>query len=372
MKRHAEPVLSGRALNRALLERQHLLERRQGSAAEEIEYLIAMQAQMPNSPYVGLWTRLEGFEPMELAALITKRRAVRLGILRNTLHLVTARDCLRLWPLFQPLLARQLQGSSFGRHLVGMEIGAVTTEATRLMRHEPRTLAQLAHLLHQRWPDRDATSLAYAIRHLLPVVQVPPRGVWGKSAQPTWTTVDLWLGRSVVRPEPLERLIIRYLTAFGPASISDMASWSGLTALRPAFERLRPDLRTFRDESGRELFDVPDGPLPDADTPAPPRFLPEYDNVVLGHADRTRVIAFEYRYAIGGGMFLLDGQVAGIWRLKEVKERARLTVSSYRPLKKADREALGQEGERLLGFAATESSTYETAFVVAPPRDSWR
>ncbi|MDQ6884721.1 MAG: winged helix DNA-binding domain-containing protein [Candidatus Dormibacteraeota bacterium] len=365
-------MLSRRALNRALLERQHLLKRRQAAAPEEIEHLVAMQAQVPNSPYVGLWSRLKGFEPTELATLITKRRAVRLGILRNTLHLVTARDCLRLWPLFQPLLERQLQGSSFGRHLVGMEMRAVTTEATRLMQQQPRTLAELADLLHQRWPDRDATSLAYAIRHLVPVIQVPPRGVWGMSAQPTWTTVDLWLGRSVMRPERLERLIIRYLTAFGPASVSDMASWSGLTALRPGFERLRPDLRTFRDEVDRELFDVPDGPLPDADTPAPPRFLPEYDNLVLGHDDRTRVIAFEYRHVIGGGMFLLDGRVAGIWSLQHSKDRSRLTISSFRPLKKAERDVVGQEGERLLSFAASKAVRHETAFVVAAPRESWR
>src|SRR5205807_2692307 len=178
-------VLSQRTLTRALLERQHLLRRRRASAAEEIEHLVAMQAQVPISPYVGLWTRLEEFKPAELADLIVKRRAVRLGIMRNTVHLVTARDCLNLRPLFQPMLERTLRSSPFGRHLVGLEISAVLAEATRAMVEKPRTFSQLGSLLHDRWPDRDATSLAYAIRHLLPIVQVPPRGVWGKSAQPT-------------------------------------------------------------------------------------------------------------------------------------------------------------------------------------------
>ena len=168
-------VLSQRALNRALLERQHLLRRRRASAAEEIEHLVAMQAQIPNSPYVGLWTRLEGFQPAELADLIVKRRAVRLGIMRNTVHLVTARDCLNLRSLFQPMLERTLRSSPFGRHLVGLEMGEVIAEASRVMLEKPRTFTELGSLLRQRWPDRDATSLAYAIRHLVPIVQVPPR-----------------------------------------------------------------------------------------------------------------------------------------------------------------------------------------------------
>jgi len=330
-----------------------------------------MQAQVPNSPYVGVWTRLDGFEPTQLADLISQRHAVRLGIMRNTLHLVTARDCIALRPLFSPVLERSLHASPFGRNLVGMETEPLIRYATSLMKEKPRTLAELGALLHQRWPDRDPTSLAYAIRHLVALVQVPPRGVWGKSAQATWTSAELWLGRPLARKPSIEKLILRYLAAFGPASVSDISAWSGLTALRNVVERLRPTLRTFQDERGRELFDILNGPLPDPETPAPPRFLPEYDNLVLGHDDRTRVIAFEHRYVVFNGTFLIDGFVAGTWTIKRRRHDATLMVSSFTPLRKADRFALADEGERLLGFAAVEAETRDVQFDVARPRTAW-
>ena len=364
-------VLSQRALNRALLERQHLLRRRRASAAEEIEHLVAMQAQVPISPYVGLWTRLEEFKPAKLADLIVKRRAVRLGIMRNTVHLVTARDCLNLRSLFQPMLERTLRSSPFGRHLVGLEISAVLAEATRAMVEKPRTFSQLGSLLHDRWPDRDATSLAYAIRHLLPIVQVPPRGVWGKSAQPTWTTAEHWLGRPLDANASLDRLILRYLKAFGPATVSDISAWSGLTGLRPVVERLRPKLRTFQDERGRELFDVPDGPLPDPETQSPPRFLPEYDNILIGHDDRTRVIDHAYRHAIFMGTLLVDGFVQGTWAIKRAGDATTLTIEPLRRLTRAERSAVAEEGERLVAFVAGDAPPREvriTAVASSAPR----
>lgn len=365
------PILSQRALNRALLERQHLLRRRQASAADEIAHLIGMQAQVPDSPYVGLWSRLEDFQPAELSKLIIERRAVRLGLMRNTLHLVMARDCLALWPLFEPLLARRFGQTHFARNLNGVEQSQLLTIATHAMKEKPRTLAQLAAVLHERWPRNDATSLAYAVRYRLPIIQVPPRGVWGQRGQPTWTTAQHWLGRSPEQKGSIEKLIPRYLAAFGPATIADVQSWSGLPGLRPAMERLRPRLRTFRDERGRELFDIPDGPLPDPATPAPPRFLPEFDNVLLGHHDRTRVIAAEHRYMLDRGTFLVDGVVAGVWAISSGKSPALLTVSAFEPLTKRDRDALAEEGERLLSFAAPNETARGMKFVVAPPRTSW-
>jgi hypothetical protein len=361
-------TLSQRALNRALLERQHLLRRRKASVSAEIEHLVAMQAQIPNSPYVGLWSRLEGFDAKRLSDLISRRRAVRLGILRNTLHLMTARDTVGLRPLFQPLLERQWRSTSFGRNLVGLDPGAVIADAERLMKAKPRTLAELGAALHERWPDRDATSLAYASRYLVPLIQVPPRGLWGQSAQATWTTAELWLGQPLSAKPSLERLIRRYLAAFGPATIADIAAWSGLGGLRPVVEKLRPELRTFQDGRGRELFDVIDGPFPDPDTPAPPRFLPEFDNLVLGHDDRTRVIAFEHRYVVANGMFLVDGFVAGTWRINRQRTGATLVISAFAPLRRADRTGLADEGERLLTFAAGDAADRDLRFEVAPPQ----
>ena len=330
-----------------------------------------MQAQVPNSPYVGLWTRLEGFQPKELAELISKRRAVRLGLLRNTIHLVTARDCLALYPLFHAVLDRTLTASHFGRNLVGVDMSSVVAEARVLLQDKPRTFSELGKLLQQRWPDRDPTSLAYVIRHLVPIVQVPPRGIWGKSGQPTWTSAEHWLGRPPAAKPSLEKLVRRYLEAFGPASIADVSAWSGLTGLRVIVERLRPGLRTFQDERGRELFDVPDGPLPEPDTPAPPRFLPEYDNLLIGHHDRTRVIDHAYRYVIFTGTLLVDGFVEATWTIKRGRDAATLTIEPLRRLSKTDRLAVAEEGERLLAFAASEASQRDvriTAVATSPPQ----
>jgi len=364
-------VLSQRALNRALLERQHLLRRRKASAAGEIEHLVAMQAQVPNAPYVGLWTRLEGFQPTDLADLINKHRAVRLGLLRNTIHLVTARDCLEQRPLFQPLFERGLKTTHFGRNLVGMDMNALIAQAGVLMKEKPRTFSELGKLLQQRWPERDASSLAYAIRYLVPIVQVPPRGIWGKSAQPTWTSTELWLGRPLAPKPSIDRLVMRYLAAFGPATVADISAWSGLTGLRDVVERLRPKLRTFQDERGRELFDVPDGPLPDPDTPAPPRFLPEYDNLLIGHDDRTRVIDHAYRYVIFSGTLLVDGFVHATWNVKKTRGDARLTIEPLRRLSKVDRIEVLEEGDRLLKFVAGEAAARDvriTAVATSPPQ----
>jgi hypothetical protein len=348
-----------------------LLRRRKASAADEIEHLVGMQAQVPNSPYVGLWTRLDAFKPEQLADLITQRHAVRLGLMRNTIHLVTARDCIALRPLFSPVLERGLQSSPFGRNLVGMEMQPLIRYATRLMKEKPRTLAQLGALLHERWPDRDATSLAYAIRHLVALVQVPPRGVWGKSAQATLTSAELWLDQPLARKPSVDALILRYLAAFGPATVADMSAWSGLTALRTVAERLRPQLRTFQDERGRELFDVPDGPLPDPRTPAPPRFLPEYDNLLIGHHDRTRVIDHAYRCVIFIGTLLVDGFVQGTWMIKRQGDTATLTIEPLRLLTAAEKKGVADEGEPLLTFAAGEAARRNlqiTAVATSPPR----
>ena len=256
-----DPVLSRRALNRALLARQMLLERVDLPIEHAVEHLVALQAQEPWDPYYQLWSRLQGFDPLELARLLEERRVVRAtSMLRTTIHLMTADDWLALRPVLQVVSDRGFAtGSPFGRQLAGMDIGEVLDAGREALAEQALTASQLRTILGARWPDRDASSLAYAVRYLLPLVQTTPRAVWGKRGQPVLATARLWLGRDVGTDTDPTDLILRYLRAFGPASVMDIQAWSWLTKLKPYVEALRPQLRTFRDENGKELFDVPDG-----------------------------------------------------------------------------------------------------------------
>jgi hypothetical protein len=362
-------VLGPRKLNRATLERQMLLRRRKLSAFEALEHLVGMQAQAPAPPYVGLWTRLERFRPDELARLILERRAVRIALMRNTVHLVTASDCLALRPLMQAVFDRGLYSTRANRaHLEGLDIEVLMAAGRALLEEKPRTAKELGELLQQQWPDRDPTTLARAIRHLLPLVQVPPRGLWRKSGPAAHTTAEAWLGTPLDPAPSLEQTVLRYLGAFGPATVKDVQTWSGLTRLGEVIEQIRPRLLTFRDERGKELFDLPEASRPDPDTPAPPRFLPEFDNLILSHADRSRVITDEYRKVISSknGMvpatFLVDGFVRGTWKTERSRSKATLEIKPFEPVAREDRDALAEEGERLIRFTGEGAETFEIYF----------
>ena len=363
-------MLGERALNRSLLERQLLLRRHEVSAFDAIERLVGLQAQAPEPPYVGLWTRLACFRPDDLSRMILDRRAVRVALMRNTVHLVTAEDCLKLRPLAQPAIGRSLYTGSAERAAVReIDAGELVAAGRALLEERPLTAGELGELLRERWPDQDPAALARAIRNLVPLVQIPPRGVWGKGGPAAHTTIEAWLGRRLDPDPSLDEMVMRYLGAFGPASVKDAQTWSGLTRLGVVFERLRPRLRTFRDQRGKELFDLPDAPRPDPDTPAPARFAAAFDNLILSHADRTRIVAEEHRKAIASrnGMvpatFLVDGFVRGTWKVVRARGDATLWIEPFERLPGRDREALAEEGERLLHFVTDGAGTFEVRFV---------
>jgi Winged helix DNA-binding domain len=330
-----------------------LLERVERPAAETIEHLVGLQAQEPRDPYVALWTRLQGFRPEELEELLEAREAVRLTLMRGTIHLVTARDCLALRPAIQAVTERiHWTASPFGRRLGDADPAEVVTAGRAILDDTPRTRAQVRDLLAERWPDRDAEAMAHTVAYLLPVVQIPPRGLWSRRGRATLASVESWLGRPLDGDPAPDRAVLRYLGAFGPATVKDVAMWSGFTRVREVVERLRGELRTFRDEHGVELFDLPDAPLADPDTPAPVRFLPEYDNVFLSHADRSRIVDPEDKPRLGFGdgrffkLVLVRGFLRAAWRVVD----GNVVVKPARKLSKRDAASVEAEGRRLADF----------------------
>jgi uncharacterized protein YcaQ len=353
------PKLSLRAQNRATLHRQWLIERQDATALEAIEHLVAMQAQSPLAPYVGLWSRLKNFEPAELVKLLEDRQAVRGSMMRATIHLMSSRDFLAFRPLIQPRLEREVfQNMTYGRHrLEGLDIDAVLKAGIERMTAGPATAVHLREHLAPLWPDREPAALAHAVRCLLPTIQTPPRGIWGKGGNPYMSTADLWLG-SPVDPNPsIDDLVLRYLAAYGPASVADAQSWSGLTRLTEVFDRL--DLRTYTDaESGRTLYDLPDAVLPDEDLDVPTRFLPEYDNLLLSHANRTRWLATPnlLQQVFTQGALLHNGQVTASWKLTKTPKQATLEITPLAKLPRRVWQAIEPEAETLLTFTAPDAT----------------
>jgi hypothetical protein len=351
-------TLSLRAINRATLARQHLLTRTDLSAIAMVEHLVGMQAQAPFPPYTGLWTRITGFQPEHLADALLDRHVVRIALMRGTVHLVSAADACFLRPLIQPLLDRDLRtNTQHAHHLTDLDLTELADATRKALATDPLTAKELGTALTEHWPDRDPAALAHAARGHLPLVQVPPRAVWGRSGQTKYHTADQWLARDLDKSPDPKQLATRYLAAFGPASVADLQTWAGLTRLRDITDTL--DLRTHTTEDGRELLDLPDAPHPDEDTPAPVRFLPEFDNLLLSYADRTRVLTEEHRKRLFGvkngvfpGTFLVDGFVRGEWRITKQRKSAVLTITPWARTTKKDLAALTKEGLRLLDFHA--------------------
>jgi hypothetical protein len=350
--------ITRRELNRAFLARQLLLEHAEMTTEQAIDHLIGMQAQMPNPPYIGLWTRLADFAFEDLAQLVRHRRVVRMALMRNTIHLVTTADAGRLRPLLQPMMDRSFASSIFAKELVGVDVAAVAVAGRVAVEEQPLTFAELGAVLSPRWPDRDRAALTQVVRAHVPLVQVPPRGIWGHRGQARHTSLDAWVGSSADAGASVDDLVLRYLAAFGPASVADVQAWSGLTRLGEVMDRLRPDLVPWRDEAGAELFDLPDAPRPGAEVPAPVRFIPEYDNLLLAHADRHRIVSDDDRqkmFSANGvvpGTVLVDGFVAAFWKIARTGDAATLTVRPSRPLSERHLASVRSEGRRLLAVAA--------------------
>jgi hypothetical protein len=327
------------------------------SPAGALEHLVGLQAQNPPSPYHALHARLAAFDPAVLSDLIERHEAVRMVLLRGTIHLVLARDAAALRPVVQGVLDKELFGTrTWGPGVRGVDLEPVLAYGRELVDVRPRTMQELREAIAQRWPDLDAGTLAYAVRNQLPTLQATPRGLWGRSGAVRLTTLQAWTGlEPATDPDP-SAAILRYLRAFGPASVADAAAWSRLTGLREPFERLRPQLRTFRDERGRELFDVPDAPILTGDEPAPVRLLPDYDNALLSHADRSRIAPPldwpELGDNVTAPVYLVDGFVAGIWKPAGKGASTAIELRPLTALSAQDRTAIEAEASAMLRLIA--------------------
>ncbi|AIE84363.1 hypothetical protein OP10G_0995 [Fimbriimonas ginsengisoli Gsoil 348] len=359
----AQTAISRRALNRALLARQMLLQRVEDPVEEVVGRLVAMQAQEPRPPFIGLWSRIAGFDRAEAIRLLHERRLVRASTLRGTLHLMTAAD-------YAAFNATVQQGPEGARAILkdrmdGLDIPAVIARARELFAERPQTFTEIRTGLAKAFPNvQDDRAMGFTARMSLPLAAVPDDTPWGFRADPIFTNADTWLGKELNAQADIRGLLLRYLAAFGPATAGDFQAWSALKGGKEAMESLRPELVSLRDDRKRELFDLPDAPRPSEDVPAPVRYIADYDNLILSHVDRTRIVADEHRPRIVSknlrvaATFLVDGFVAGTWQTTAKKKAATLTLSPFVDLGKRTLEELEDEGLRLLRFLEPGASEY--------------
>ncbi|MBF6345007.1 winged helix DNA-binding domain-containing protein [Nocardia cyriacigeorgica] len=352
--------LSLRELNRTLLVRQRLAARVDDAPLEVIRHLVAVQGQDPNWPYVGLWARVDGLRHADLEGLLRDRAVVRSTMIRRTMHLATAEDYRWLRPTVQPWVESLLKAAYYRDEIDGIDLAELAAHGRRLLtgRMMPRT--ELGKLLGEHFPDRLARRLADSVEVLVPMAHSADTGAWGRWTN-RYVTVGLaeeWIGAPLAAEPDPHTLVLRYLAAFGPATVADVQAWSGVTRLAAVLARLRPGLRVFRAEDGRELFDLPDAPLAPADLPVPVRFLPAFDNALLGHKDRRRIIAEHDRRrtareaSAGIPVYLVDGVTHGRW----VLDKTTIRILPWYPLDRADESAVLAEAAQLLEFIAPGSA----------------
>ncbi len=358
-------TLSRRQLNRATLARQLLLAREPQSAVEAVERLAGMQAQEPKHPFIGLWTRVEGFQAEELLAALHAREVARATLMRSTLHLMSAADYAAMRMALQP--PRSVALRVLGARSEGLDLDKVLPAARALLTGSPLPFDEIRARLHEQFPDVNHRALGYAVRTLVPLVMVPSEdGRWGFPRVASFALAEEWLDEPLAAQPAAaaEALVTRYLGAFGPATAKDVERWSAVGGMKAVLDGMRDRLEVFADERGRELFDLPDAPRPGDDVPAPPRFLPEFDNLVLAHDDRTRVIADERRPLVTTknlrvkATFLVDGDVAGTWTIAVKRKVATLTLAPFGTLPKRAVAELEAEGEALLRFAEPDAKDW--------------
>jgi hypothetical protein len=362
------PTLTNRQRNRALLARQHLIAKADMTVDRMLDHLVGMQAQEPRDPYTALFSRLSRFDPQDLERMLLDRSAVRMPVMRTTLHLVNARDASLFWSMARPNLSRVFRSTAWGRHLVtaNAPLDEIVTAGAELLAGAPMSSVQLRTALAERFPEYEVDALVQAVHYLAPVVQTPPRGLWTATGRPIWTTMQAWLGYSPseLTDADLDSIVLRYLAAFGPANAADVTTWSGRTGTREILERLRPQLIVFKDEQGRELFDLPDAPRPPEDTPAPPRFFPIYDNIGLSHKDRRHIIPAEAVGRLDGwvGWMSVDGYLHGQWDVTRDGASATIEISELTPLTNAEKAEIEPEALALLRMHAPDAASHNVTF----------
>ncbi|HWC26840.1 MAG TPA: winged helix DNA-binding domain-containing protein [Solirubrobacteraceae bacterium] len=362
-------VLTHAELNRATLARQLLLERASVGVRDAVERLAGMQAQEPKHPFIGLWTRLEGFEEEALRRALHERAIVRATLMRSTLHLMSAADYAALRMALQPPMSVALR--VLGARAEGLDLERVLPAARELLRGRALAFDEIRARLQEQFPDVDDRALGYAVRTLLPLVMVPAAGARGGFDRVArFAPAQEWLDEPLVAGDddaPARALVRRYLGAFGPASAKDVQAWSGVGGMSAVLDAMRGELAVFADERGRELFDLPDAPRPGAAVAAPPRLLPEFDNLVLAWEDRSRVIADEHRPLVTTknlrvrATVLVDGVVAGVWTIALKRRVATLLIEPFGRLPRDAVEPLIAEAEALVRFVEPEASGHDVA-----------
>lgn len=356
-------VLSDRDLNRATLARQLLLVREKTTVPKAVERILALQAQVPRPPHVGLWSRLEQFEREQLLSAIRTRTLVRGTMMRGTLHIMTARDFVAFRPSLQPSLTAGM-ASIVGKGPIPA-LDTLITAGRSAFGRTSRPFADVRAALQSRFPGAHERLMGYAVRMQVPLVQVPDeKERWGFPADADFALAERWLKTKLGAGAGLGPLILRYLAAFGPATSADIQAFLGIRGVAEILAPIREKLLTFEDPRGRELFDLPKAPRPDADTPAPVRFLPEYDSLILAHADRSRIVDEAHRKAlvtknlIVPATYLIDGRIHGTWKIERKKATASLKMTPFIPTPKSAKNAVHAEGDALLRFVEPDATTF--------------